>query len=207
MEIYDNENEQVEAVKRFFIENGKALAVGVVLGIGALVGWRYWASHQVDSSRESSMVYQNTVQALKADKPGSLAAAEKFIADNKGTYGALASLDVAEQLVNKKDFANAAAQLKAGLADTSDENLKALIGLRLARIQVELKQADDALATLGSIKGDGWSAMVADIKGDALLSKGDTKSAREAWSKGVGIADASPALRNMMQMKMNNLSS
>lgn len=33
MEIYENENEQLDAVKRFFAENGKALAVGVVLGL------------------------------------------------------------------------------------------------------------------------------------------------------------------------------
>ncbi|STI47992.1 conserved protein, UPF0070 family [Escherichia coli] len=51
MEIYENENDQVEAVKRFFAENGKALAVGVILGVGALIGWRYWNSHQVDSAR------------------------------------------------------------------------------------------------------------------------------------------------------------
>ena len=38
MEIYENENDQVEAVKRFFAENGKALAVGVILGVGALIG-------------------------------------------------------------------------------------------------------------------------------------------------------------------------
>lgn len=44
MEIYENENDQVEAVKRFFAENGKALAVGVILGVGALIGWRYWNS-------------------------------------------------------------------------------------------------------------------------------------------------------------------
>ncbi len=49
MEIYENENDQVEAVKRFFAENGKALAVGVILGVGVLIGWRYWNSHQVDS--------------------------------------------------------------------------------------------------------------------------------------------------------------
>lgn len=35
MEIYENENDQVEAVKRFFAENGKALAVGVILGVGS----------------------------------------------------------------------------------------------------------------------------------------------------------------------------
>ena len=46
MEVYTTENEQLDAVRRFFSENGKALAVGVVLGVGALLGWRYWQSHQ-----------------------------------------------------------------------------------------------------------------------------------------------------------------
>jgi hypothetical protein len=33
VEIYENENDQVDAIKRFFAENGKALAVGVILGV------------------------------------------------------------------------------------------------------------------------------------------------------------------------------
>ncbi|HBT14766.1 MAG TPA: hypothetical protein DEA88_16405, partial [Erwinia persicina] len=46
MEVYSNENEQVDALKNFFAQNGKALVVGVVLGVGALLGWRYWSHHQ-----------------------------------------------------------------------------------------------------------------------------------------------------------------
>jgi predicted negative regulator of RcsB-dependent stress response len=41
------------------------------------------------------------------------------------------------------------------LAATSDENLKAVINLRLARVQVQLKQADTALKTLETIKAKG----------------------------------------------------
>ena len=52
MEVYTTENEQVDALRRFFAENGKALAVGVVLGIGALVGWRYWQKIGRASCRE-----------------------------------------------------------------------------------------------------------------------------------------------------------
>jgi len=55
------------------------------------------------------------------------------------------------------------------------------------------------------VKGDGWTAIVADIRGEALLSKGDKQGARDAWSKGVE-SDSAPALKQMMQMKMNNLS-
>ena len=142
MEVYDNENDQVDALKRFFAENDKALAVGVVLGIGALVGWRFWNGHQDASAREVSLAYQNVTSVMKADKPESITAVENFVSSNKNTYGALAALDVASQLVGKNDLSSAATQLQTGLANTSDDNLKALINLRLARIQVQLRHIE-----------------------------------------------------------------
>ncbi len=205
MEIYENENDQVDAIKRFFAENGKALAVGVILGVGALIGWRYWNSHQTESARSASLSYQTVVSSLSAGKAENLSAAEKFAADNKNTYGALASMELAQQFVDQNQLEKAAAQLQQGLAATSDENLNVVITLRLARVQVQLKQADTALKTLDSVKGEGWAAIVADLRGEALLSKGDKQGARSAWEAGVK-SNASPALSEMMQMKINNLS-
>ncbi len=94
----------MDAIKRFFAENGKALAVGVILGVGALVGWRYWSSHQTESARAASLAYQNAVTAVSADKPDSIPAAEKFAAENKNTYGALASMELAQQFVDKNEL-------------------------------------------------------------------------------------------------------
>ena len=205
METFNNENEQVDALKRFFAENGKALAVGVILGIGALVGWRYWTSHQLDSARGSSLAYENAISALKSDSPETLTAAEKFAADSKNTYGAFASLELAQRLVDKNDLQGAEKQLQQGLADASDDNLKSVINMRLARVQLQLKQSDAALKTLEGIKGEGWTAIVADLRGEILLSKGDKQGARAAWESGVK-SDASPALSEMMRMKINNLS-
>jgi predicted negative regulator of RcsB-dependent stress response len=159
----------------------------------------------VDSVRGSSLQYENTVSAIKADQPQTLAAAEKFAAETKNTYGALASLEVAQQFVDKNDLDKAAAQLQQGLAAASDDNLKALINLRLARVQVQQKKADEALKTLDTIKGEGFASIVADLRGEALLSKGDKQGARSAWEAGVK-SNASPALSEMMQMKINNLS-
>lgn len=205
MEIYENENDQVDAVKRFFAENGKALAIGVVLGIGALVGWRYWTGHQDESVRAASLEYQTAISDIRADKPQTLTAVETFAAKNQNTYGALASLELAQQFVDKNDLAKAEANLQQGLKNTSDENLQALINVRLARVQIQQKQVDAALKTLDTVKGEGWVAIVADLRGEALLSKGDKEGARDAWSKGVE-SNTSPALREMMQMKINNLS-
>ena len=61
------------------------------------------------------------------------------------------------------------------------------------------------LTHFDTIKGEGFAAIVADLRGEALLSKGDKAGARKAWQAGVE-SNASPALSEMMQMKINNLS-
>ncbi|ERH66681.1 MULTISPECIES: YfgM family protein [Pantoea] len=205
MEVYSNENEQVDALRRFFANNGKALAVGVIVGIAALGGWRFWSSHQEGADKAASAQYQQLTSAMQADKPQTLEAVASFASENNNTYGALAALDLAKQYVAANQLDKAITLLQSGLKDTKDANLQAVINLRLARIQLQQNQADAALTTLNNVKGDGWTAIVADIRGEALLSKGDKQGARDAWSKGAE-SQASPALKQMLQMKMNNLS-
>nr|WP_154210731.1 MULTISPECIES: YfgM family protein [Pseudomonadota] len=192
-------------MRNFFANNGKALAIGVVIGIAALGGWRYWSSHQDDTAKTVSAQYQQLTSAMQAGKPETLEAVNRFASENSNTYGALAAMDLAKQYVDAGQLDKAATLLQNGLKDTKDANLQAVINLRLARIQLQQNQADAALKTLDGVKGDGWTAIVADIRGEALLTKGDKQGARDAWSKGVE-SDASPALKQMMQMKMNNLS-
>ena len=204
MEVYSNENEQTDALRNFFANNGKALAIGVVIGIAALGGWRYWSSHQDDTAKTVSAQYQQLTSAMQAGKPETLEAVDRFASENSNTYGALAAMDLAKQYVDADQLDKAATLLQNGLKDTKDANLQAVINLRLARIQLQQNQVDAALKTLDGVKGDGWTAIVADIRGEALLTKGDKQGARDAWSKGVE-SDASPALKQMMQMKMNNL--
>jgi len=205
VEVYSNEHEQTDALKHFFANNGKALAAGIVIGIAALGGWRYWVSHQENTALENSARYQQLTEAMKADKPETLEAVSAFVSQTHGSYGALAAMDLAKVYVDAGQTDKATQQLQQGIKDTEDANLRAVMSLRLARLQLQQKQADDALKTLDSVKGDSWTAMAADIRGDALLSKGDTQGARAAWSKGID-SDASPALKQMMQMKLNNLS-
>nr|WP_218168183.1 YfgM family protein [Pantoea sp. B9002] len=192
-------------MRQFFANNGKFLAVGVIIGIAALGGWRFWSSHQEGTDKAASAEYQQLTSAMQADKPDSLEAVATFASENNNTYGALASLDLAKQYVETNQLDKAIALLQSGLKDTKDANLQAVINLRLARIQLQQSQADAALSTLNNVKGDGWTAIVADIRGEALLSKGDKQGARDAWSKGAE-SQASPALKQMLQMKMNNLS-
>ncbi|ANC39352.1 YfgM family protein [Hafnia alvei] len=205
MEVYSTENEQVDALRRFFIEYGKALAIGVVIGIGALLGWRYWQSNQQAEMTGASQSYQQASEALTGGKADGVALAEKFIEKNANNYGVLAALQLAQHEVDQKDFAKAEQQLAWAQGQTKDENLKSLIDLRLARVQLQENKLDDALKTLDLIKATGWVAMAQDIRGDVLVKKGDVKGAREAYSKGLA-SDASQSLQGLLRMKLNNLS-
>ncbi|AKJ42971.1 YfgM family protein [Pragia fontium] len=199
MEIYNNEDEQLDAVRNFFRENGKAIVVGVVLGIGGLLGWRYWQSHQHQSLTTASISFDQAM--LHSDNIANL---ESFIQANDNTYGVFAAMKLVQDLVDKGDFAKAKQQLLWAQGHTKDDNLLSAINLRLARIQLQDKQFDDALKTLGTVQKGGWFAQAQAIRGDVLVEKGDEKTAREAYSQALE-SNPSPVLKELLRIKLNNL--
>ena len=207
MEVYSSENEQREALGRFLADNGKALVIGVVIGIAALVGWRYWHNHQNDAMMASSASWQQVNTALTNDaSQQGVDAAQKFADMNDNNYGALTHMDLARYYVNKGNFAAAEQQLAKALTQTKEDNLQALINIRLARVQLQAKNVDGALKTLGNITHEGWSALVEDVRGDAQVIKGNNQAARDAYEKALK-ANPPQALQALLRMKLNNLSS
>lgn len=206
MEVYTTENEQIDAIRRFFAEYGKSLAVGLIIGIGALAGWRYWQHYQSTTLMDKSATYQQLTDALNAPKTDSVAAMQHFAQENRSVYGTLAALDLAHHFVEKGDLAQAEQQLAQALTQTKDSDLLALVALRLARVQQEQKKWDDSLKTLDQVKGESWSALAQNLRGDALLAKGNTQGARDAYTKALDTK-ASQSLQIMLRTKLNNLSS
>ncbi|AKM47006.1 Putative negative regulator of RcsB-dependent stress response, UPF0070 family [Edwardsiella anguillarum] len=206
MEVYSTENEQVDAIRHFFQEYGKTLVVGVVIGVGALLGWRYWVGHQQANMAQASQSYQLASEALSGGKQDGVALSAAFIKENGNNYGVLVALQLAQYEVEKSDFAKAQAQLVWAAGQAKDENLKSLSDLRLARVQLQENQLDAALKTLDGVTAKGWQPLAQDVRGDVLLKKGDAKGAREAYSKGLAES-ASQSLQALLRMKLNNLSS
>lgn len=207
MEVYSSENEQREALHRFFADNGKALVIGVIIGVGALMGWRYWHNHQNDDMLNASASWQQVNSALTSDvkQPG-VDAAQQFAEKNDNNYGALTSMSLARHYVEQGDFPAAEKQLHAALKQTGETNLQTLINLRLAQVQLQQKNVDGALNTLNAVKDEGWLALVEDVRGDAQVIKGNNQAAREAYDKALK-ANPPQALQALLRMKLNNLSS
>ncbi|MBC8948340.1 MULTISPECIES: YfgM family protein [Xenorhabdus] len=205
MQVYTTETEQVDAIKRFLSTNGKYLAVGLVLGIGALLGWRYWQSHQTNQLHNTAAVFEELNKSLASGSKENVVAVEKFANETGNVYGVMADLELAKQAIAQNDLAQAEKNLLAASGKAKDENMQALSNLRLARVQLAEDKAEVALKTLDLVKGKGWQVMVEDIRGDILAKKGDIAGARAAYSTGLGL-DGPQVIKDFMKIKLNNLS-
>ncbi|MBD2809967.1 tetratricopeptide repeat protein [Xenorhabdus sp. Vera] len=205
MEVYTTETEQVDAIKRFFATNGKYIAVGLVLGIGVLIGWRYWQTHQTNQLHETAAEFEALNTSLASGSKESIAAAEKFANTTDNIYGVMADLELAKRAVEKNDLAQAEKNLLTASGKAKDEDMRAISNLRLARVQLAEDKTDAALKTLEQVKGKGWVVATEDLRGDILAKKGDIAGARAAYSKGLE-SEGPQVVKDSIKIKFNNLS-
>ena len=198
MDVNTTEEQQVEEIKKWFKENGKAVILGAVLGLGGLYGWRYYQAEVISGQEQASDAYNQVISSLNEAEGEK--AVEDFIKANEGkAYAALAALQLAKKQVEGGDLSAAAEQLRLVQA-TGDEALKAVATSRLARVEAELGNFDKALSELDKVTAESWKANIAELRGDILVRKGDVDAARDAYAASIAVADNS-----LVQMKLDNL--
>lgn len=124
MEVYTNENDQVDAIKRFFANNGVALVVGLVIGVGGVFGWNYWQSHKINVLQESAQKFEAVNTQLRSGSEQGIVAAQKFAAETDDVYSAMMGLELAQIAVDKGDLANAQTALTNALAKAKPQICK-----------------------------------------------------------------------------------
>lgn len=205
MEVYTNENDQIDAIKRFFANYGVPLVIGLVIGVGGVFGWNYWQSHKANVLQESAQKYETINTELRSGSEQGIAAAQKFAAETDDVYSAMMGLELAQIAVDKGDLASAQTALSNALAKAKTVDMQDLINLRLARVQLAQGNADGAIASVANIKGKSWQATAQDVRGDALLHKGDKAGAKAAYAQGLE-SEGSQSIRGILTLKLNNVS-
>ncbi|BBM65530.1 membrane protein [Vibrio alfacsensis] len=202
MELYDTEEQQVEAIKDWWKENGKAVIIGAVVGLGGLFGWRYYQDSVVQASEAASQSYTTVMNALQVKGADAQADIQAFIDSNEvKEYSVLAALQLAKVQVDAKDLAAALEQLKWAQSNTKDAALSPLISYRIARIEAEMGNLDAANSELGKVTDSAWTGRIAELRGDIALRQGNKEAAYTAYTEAQQAADASPTL----QMKLDDL--
>lgn len=204
MEIYSSEEQQVEAIKRFWHEYGKAILGGVVLGLAVLYGFRFYQAEQRSSAEAASSRFSQLVEQRPDNASEDwLAQAQGFIdAGSKNNYAVMAALLAAKDAMALKQFDTAEKQLNWALAQVKEPAMNAVVQLRLARVQREQGKLDDALATLAKPVPEAFIALQAELKGDIQLQAGKLAEAKAAYQQALAKAGDNAQL---IQVKLDDL--
>jgi len=203
---YLSEQEQWERLKAWLKQNGPWALAGIAIAAAGLSGWRWWQARAEQRLLAASAEYQ---QLLTVFGRNDLAAAEKqadaLVAAYPGTgYAEQAELATARLEIENGRASAAAERLQRVMQKAADPGLALTARLRLARVQLDQNQADAALATLAGAEPGAFAPRFAEVRGDALLVKGDRAGAlaayREARAAGAASSDV-----DLLDLKINDL--
>jgi len=206
MAVYDlEEQEQLEDLKAWWRHWGNLITgvvVAIAVGIIGVQGWRWWQGHQAG---QASVLYNAVTAAVKANDVAKAKDALAQLNDRFGGtgYAARAALLVAKTLFDNGDKAGATAQLMGVIDRSSEEELKEIARLRLAEVQLDQKQYDDALRTLDAKHDEAFGALYADLRGDVLQAAGRNADARVAWQTALTKLDANSPYHAYVQAKLD----
>lgn len=206
MNEYETEEQQVEALKRWWKENGTSLIVGLFVGVSGLFGWRYYVDQNNSHAMQASDLYMQVMQsaALNTVDDKTIDINNKLINEFSDTpYAALSSLALAKSEYEKSNIDAATAQLEIAVKHASNDVIKQIANLRLAKVYIEQSKYDEALALLSLSHAAAYDAQYEELKGDLYLAKGDVALARAAYDKAIDLQGA--AASRWLKLKRQNL--
>ena len=200
------EQEQVEALKAWWHTQGKKVLIAFGTAFVIWIGWKYWEHHQEVRKAQASEDFFVIMQAVEEDDYGTFQEHAKQLMDQYADtpYASLASLLWANHEI--KDPAAAKTHLQWVVDHASDRVFSDIARARLARLLLNEKSYDSAIAMLKKMKTTAFEGLRDEITGDVYTAKGDIDAARAAYT----IALKSEIIggegrRAFIEMKLNDL--
>ncbi|WP_420427212.1 YfgM family protein [Algiphilus sp.] len=200
---YD-EDEQQERFQQWWQENWKALAAGLVIGIGGIFGWNAWQSHQEQQAEAASVVFTEMSAAVDAGQLQKATELQQSLVDahSGSPYAVAASMRLAAARASGGEFEAAAGLLRWSKEHADDEAMRQLAQLRLARVLWAQEKVDEALTLLDEPLGP-YVAAAAELRGDILVAQDKRAEARSAYEE--ALASAPREGRELLQQKLDDL--
>ncbi len=207
MDVYKTEEEQVEAIKKWWQENGKSIIAGVVIGITAIFGWRAYDSHTAVQAEQASVLYEQMLVAARTnDEENALVYANRIFDDYKSsTYAVFASLMLAKVAAEAGELEEAETHLRWVMGNSSQAEFKHIARLRLARVLIANDKLELATETLNISKPGDFVARYDELRGDIYAKQGKSDEAIKAYEKSLANSKGSGDAQSLLQMKLNDL--
>lgn len=203
---FETEEQQVEALKKWWKENGKQIIFGAIIGFGLIIGWRYYLDYSMTQKAEASALFEQVIQNEVDSK---LSVDKSVIFEKiKKNYSSTAYLSSAGLVLAKAHYEAGEKQKAIDVLDeviaNKSQNVLVLVAMeRKARILIDLGEANAALAVLSKDVANDFQAIFEELRGDAYLTKGDIESAKIAYDKALLLNSSGD--NALLQMKRDDL--
>lgn len=208
MATYETEEEQIEAIKKWWKENGLSVVTGILLGLSLLGGWRWWQTYTDQQGQLASNIYDQVLFSLESkqikqahDLTGQL------LSDySDSPYAMLAALNIARQDLDEGDIKSSHARLQwvidrnGGLSE-----LTHIARLRKARLFFSQEKFVEAKALIDSVKDDKFKGVYAELRGDIAVAQGQIDVASTAYTVALESQDLSFQHQKWVQIKRDDL--
>jgi len=209
MAAYDlDEQEKLGDLKAWWSRYGNYVtgAITVVaLVIAANQAWKYYTGKQ--AAEASGLYFALSDAAGKNDaakvKDANAQLIEKFAGTGYAPRGALLA---AKSAFDAGDLATAKTQLEWVVANSKEDELKAVARLRLAAVLLDQKQYDAALAALDGKTSDAFAGLFLDMKGDIFNLQGKAADAKTAYEAALPKLDSKGSQKQYTQLKLDAVS-
>jgi predicted negative regulator of RcsB-dependent stress response len=206
---YDlEEQEQLDALKAWWKDNGNHVLMVVTAAFVAFAGFQGWKYYQHQQGMQASAEYEALTQMDVKDVKKIRSVSGQLMEKFSGTpYAARAALMAARANYAAGDVKSAHAQMEWAIKHTSDDSVKSIAQLQLAGLQFEEKKYDDALKTLADKHDPAFDGLLSDLKGDILVAQGKPAEAKKAYAEALAKLDEKGKFRKYTEQKLDALGS
>jgi predicted negative regulator of RcsB-dependent stress response len=202
-----SQQEELEKFKAWWKEYGTSMVIGVVLGVVALAGYRYWTQHQEKQREVASTMYEQLLADVRTNQAKTARdLGGKLIGEYASTpYAGMAALLLARQAHDAGDKATARQHLEWAIGNAKGDATRHAARLRLARMLLDGGDAK-AAAALADVKDiTGFEAEYHELRGDLALAQGDKEAARKAYREATKALPPNSPYLNTLSMKLDDL--
>ena len=207
VEDYLTDRDQEEALRNWWRENWKWILAGIALGMGLLAGYTSYQKWRAGQADHAAKVYTDFHKALDGNNDAEAGKLLDSLAGEhaKSAYTQQGRLLLAKRHADAGRYDEAIKQLRQVVDTSKDEELGHIAQLRLARLLIQTGKHDEALAQLNVEKAGAFAAQVREVRGDALLAKGDAQGARAEYAAALSGDTKGEIDRAVIELKLRDV--
>lgn len=202
-----HEQEQVDALKSWWKENGKWVMGAVLLAVLGFAAMQFWKSHQAQQAGEAGKLYAEVEKQVLSNDPKRVNDAVAALVDKfaGSAYAPRAQLLAAQVNVQTKDLSHAKTQLQWVIEHANETGLQDTARLKLASMLLDEANYAEALKLLDAASPEAFTGLYADLRGDVLSAQGKTQEARAAYKLALDKIESKSTYRSLVQLKLDGL--